>query len=66
MTEFQNNIETILQKDDLKLGNDYLEIKKFQDELSLKYQNTNPENVVKSQIIDEFLIIKFKIEIINI
>jgi len=54
LKEFQNNIETILQKDDLKLGNDYLDIKKFQDELSLKYQNTNPENVVKSQIIDEF------------
>ena len=54
LKEFQNSLETILKKDNLKLGNDYLDIKKFQEDLSLKYQNTNPENVVKSQIIDEF------------
>ena len=47
LKEFQNNLETILKKDILKLGNEYLDIKKFQEDLSLKYQNTNPENVVK-------------------
>lgn len=54
LQELNNKINSKLQEEGLQLNNNYSDIKKFQEELSIKYQNTNPENVVKSQIIDEF------------
>ncbi len=50
----ENNLEAFLKKENLKITNDYTDIKKFQGQISLKYKNTNPQNVVKSTIIDEF------------
>ena len=50
----ENNLEAFLKKENLKITNDYADIKKFQEQISLKYKNTNPQNVVKSTIIDEF------------
>ena len=54
LQNLENNLESLLNKENLKLEKDYLDVKIFQEELSSKYQKTNPENVVKSQIIDEF------------
>ena len=54
LEDLENNVHSLLQKEKLEIDVNYLDIKKFQEELSVKYQNTNPENVVKSQIIDEF------------
>jgi ATP adenylyltransferase/5',5'''-P-1,P-4-tetraphosphate phosphorylase II len=51
LNDLENNINLLLQKEDLKIN---LDIKNFKENLSLKYSNTNPKNVVKSQIIDEF------------
>ena len=54
LEDLETSVNTLLQKEKLKIDINYLDIKKFQEELSFKYQNTSPENVVKSQIIDEF------------
>jgi len=69
LQDLENNLKSLLEKDNLKLDNDFLDTKKFQEELSQKYKNTNPENVVKSQIIDEFFIqdnIKYLIKYLKI
>ena len=54
LQELNNNIKSILEKENLKIDINFSDTKKFQEELSTKYQNINPENVVKSQILDEF------------
>ena len=67
--DLENNLKSLLEKDNLKLDKNFLNIQKFQEELSQKYKNTNPENVVKSQIIDEFFIqdnIKYLIKYLKI
>ena len=51
MQDLENNLDFLLKKENLKIN---LDIKNFKEELSLKYSNTDPKNVVKSQIIDEF------------
>ena len=69
ITELENNIEVIFGKENLKLNEKYLDINNLKEILSLKYGKTNPEHVVKSQIIDEFFDqdnIKFLIKYLKI
>ena len=55
LQDLENNLKSLLEKDNLKLDNDFLDTKKFQEELSQKYKNTNPENVVKVKLLMNFL-----------
>lgn len=69
LQDLENNLKSLLEKENLNLDNSLLNIKSFQEELSKKYNNTTPENVVKSQIIDEFFIqdnIKYLIKYLKI
>ena len=54
LQELDDNCQTLLQKENLKIDTNFSDIQKLKEEFSLKYLNTNPQNVVKSQIIDEF------------
>ena len=54
MENLETNLETILNKPNLKIEGEYSDISKFKEHLYSKYLNSNPEHVVKSQIIDEF------------
>ena len=54
LKNLETNLETILNKPNLKIEGEYSDISKFKEHLYSKYLNSNPEHVVKSQIIDEF------------
>jgi hypothetical protein len=54
LENLETNLETILNKPNLKIEGEYSDISKFKEHLYSKYLNSNPEHVVKSQIIDEF------------
>jgi len=54
LQNLETKVESILNKENLALEIKYLDTTKLREELSQKYTKTNPENVVKSQIADEF------------
>ena len=54
LLKLENNLDSILNKESLKINDKYLDINKFKEQLSLKYNATTPENCVKSLITDEF------------
>jgi ATP adenylyltransferase/5',5'''-P-1,P-4-tetraphosphate phosphorylase II len=54
LQKLDNNIDSILNKENLKINDKYLDINNFKEQLSLKYNETTPENCVKSLITDEF------------
>ena len=69
LQNLENNIESILNKENLKINDDFQDIKKLQEQITLKYNNTKPENVVKSTIIDEYFVqdnIKYLIKYLKI
>ena len=41
LQNLENNLESLLNKENLKLEKDYLDAKIFQEELTSKYQKTN-------------------------
>ena len=55
LQNLETNIESILSKNDLQTEISNSDINKLREVLSRKYSQANPENVVKSQITDEFI-----------
>ena len=54
LQNFETKVESILNKENLSIKEEFLDINKLREILSKKYSEANPENVVKSQITDEF------------
>ena len=54
LEKLETNLESILNKPNLKIEAEYSDTAKFKEKLYTKYSQANPEHVVKSQITDEF------------
>ena len=54
LQNFETKVESILNKENLSIKEEFLDTNKLREILSKKYSEANPENVVKSQITDEF------------
>jgi ATP adenylyltransferase/5',5'''-P-1,P-4-tetraphosphate phosphorylase II len=54
LQNFETKVESILNKENLSIKEEFLDINKLREILTKKYSEANPENVVKSQITDEF------------
>ena len=54
LEKLETNLESILNKPNLKIETEYSDIAKFKEKIYSKYSQANPEHVVKSQINDEF------------
>lgn len=54
LQNLETNLDSILNKEKLVIDPQYIDINDFKENLFQKYSQTNPEHVVKSQIIDEF------------
>ena len=54
LLNFETKVESIINKENLSIKEEFLDINKLREILSKKYSEANPENVVKSQITDEF------------